>query len=266
MSAVTVGRVPGVVPASDLAVSGADGTTAEPRTVPVPGSLASLLPWGGLRRGSVVVVRGPTSLLFTLLSAASAAGSWVAVVGRPDLGVLAATEAGVVVERLVLVPRPGAELVTVAAALLDGVELVALAGTSRLSASEMRRLTGRARQRGAVLLPLDDWPGADVRLEGGDMTWDGVGSGHGRLRSMRVTVRATGRGAAARPRSAELMLVGEGSTAESVAPALTVVGPDRPSSESAAVLPPASSFPSPPSPGESAVPEPRAPGGLRSVR
>lgn len=191
---------PGTGPASALEV----------RTVPVPESLARLLPQGGLRRGSVVAVRGPTSLLFALLSTAtSRPGSWAAVVGRPDLGLLAAAEAGVALERLALVPEPGTRLAAVTAALLDGIELVALAGVRQLSPAEIRRLTGRARQRGAVLLPLGDWPGADVCLDGEHVEWTGLGTGYGRLRSLRLTVRASGRGAAAQVRTAELALVGE---------------------------------------------------------
>jgi len=182
-------------------------TSLEPRIVPVPEPLAPLLPWGGLRRGSVVAVHGSTSLLLALLSRASAEGAWTAVVGRPDLGVLAAAEAGIAVQRLALVPRPGADLAAVVAALLDGVELVAMAGVERLSTAEARRLAGRARQRGTVLLPLGDWPGADVRLHGERVEWDGLGLGHGRLRSMRLTLRAAGRGAAARQRTAQVVLV-----------------------------------------------------------
>ena len=183
-------------------------TSLEPRTVAVPQALAPLLPWGGLRRGSVVSVQGSTSLLFGLLSTASAAGSWAAVVGRPNLGLLAAAEAGVAVQRLALVPRPGADLAGVVAALLDGIELVAVAGVERLTVAETRRLAARVRQRGAVLLPLGDWPGADVRLHGERIEWDGLGQGHGRLRSLRVTVRTAGRGAAARPRTADVALAG----------------------------------------------------------
>jgi hypothetical protein len=183
-------------------------TSLQPRTVPVPELLAPLLPWGGLRRGSVVTTCGSTSLLLALLSAASAAGLWTAVVGRPDLGLLAAAESGIAVQRLALVPNPGATLAGVVAALLDGIELVAVAGVQRLSAGQMRRLAGRARQRGAVLLAMGDWPGADVRLYGERIEWGGLGRGYGRLRSMRVTVRATGRGAAARQRTAEVVLVG----------------------------------------------------------
>ena len=130
------------------------------------------------------------------------------MVGRPDLGLLAAAEAGIAVQRLALVPHPGAALAGVVAALLDGVELVAVAGVERLSAADVRRLAGRARQRGAVLLALGDWPGADVRLYGQRIEWGGLGRGYGRLRSMRLTVRAAGRSAAARPRTSEIVLVG----------------------------------------------------------
>jgi hypothetical protein len=90
--------------------------------------------------------------------------------------------------------------------LLDGMELVALAGVERLTPAEVRQLASRARQRGAVLLPLGDWPGADVRLCCERVEWSGLGAGYGRLRSMRMTVRATGRGASARPRTAVIDL------------------------------------------------------------
>jgi hypothetical protein len=180
----------------------------EPRIMPVPDALAGLFPWGGMRLGTVVSVQGSASLLLALLSAASAAGVWSAVIGREDLGLLAAAEAGVEVQRLALVPRPGAELAAVTSALLDGIELVALAGVGTLTLAEVRRLTGRARQRGAVLLPLGDWPGADVRLCCERIEWAGLGVGYGRLRSMRMTVRATGRGASTRPRTAVVDLSG----------------------------------------------------------
>ena len=182
---------------------------AEPRVMPVPDALAGLFPWGGMRLGSVVSVQGSACLLFALLSTASAAGVWSAVIGREDLGLLAAAEVGVEVRRLALVPRPGAELAAVTSALLDGMELVAIAGMERLTSAEVRRLTGRARQRGAVLLPLGDWPGADVRLRCERIEWFGLSAGYGRLRSMRMTVRATGRGASARTRTAVIDLPGK---------------------------------------------------------
>jgi hypothetical protein len=177
---------------------------------PVVEPLGPLLPGGGLRRGSVVAVHGSMALLLALLAAATAQGAWAAVVGVDDLGVLAAAEVGVVVQRLALVPRPGPDPAPVAAALLDGVGLVALAGADRMPSGARRSLAARARQRGAVLLPLGRWPGADVELECRAEAWHGAEAGHGRLRSREVVVRAVGRGAAARPSIARLLLPGPG--------------------------------------------------------
>lgn len=175
---------------------------------PVAEPLAPLLPGGGLRRGSVVAVRGSTALLLALLAAATAQGAWAVVVGVDDLGVLAAAEAGVRVQRLALVPRPGPDPAPAVAALLDGVGLVALAGADRMPPGARRALAARARQRGAVLLPLGQWPGADVELRCRTEAWHGAESGQGRLRGREVQVQATGRGAAARPRTAHLLLPG----------------------------------------------------------
>jgi hypothetical protein len=199
----------GVRAASELTTTPADQATG--RVLPVRGELADLFPWGGLRRGSTVSVRGSTSLLLALLAMATAEGCWAAVVGLPQLGVLAAAEVGVAVHRLALVPRPGADPSTAertAGALLDGLDLVAVAGPFTPSAA--RRLSARARQRRAVLLPFGGWPGADVelRVEGG--RWAGLGVGHGVLREREVVVHASGRGAAARARRIDLMLPATG--------------------------------------------------------
>lgn len=177
---------------------------------PVLEPLAPLLPGGGLRRGSVIAVPGSVALLLALLAAATAQGTWAAVIGVDDLGVLAAAEAGVVVRRLALIPRPGPDPAPVTAALLDGVGLVALAGSDRIPAGARRSLAARARQRGSVLLPLGRWPGADVELDCRAEAWHGTEDGYGRLRSREVVVRAVGRGAAARPRTAHLLLPGPG--------------------------------------------------------
>ncbi|MDQ4011132.1 MAG: hypothetical protein M3228_10675 [Actinomycetota bacterium] len=195
---------------------------------PVVEPLALLLPGGGLRRGSVVAVQGSTALLLALLAAATGQGAWAAVVGVGDLGVLAAAEAGVVVQRLALIPRPGPDPALVAAALLDGVGLVALAGADRMPSGARRSLVARARQRGAVLLSLDRWPGADVELNCRAEAWHGAEAGYGRLRSREVVVRVVGRGTATRPRTARLLLPGPGGAVAEVladpAPSMRAVG------------------------------------------
>jgi len=175
--------------------------------LPVPGPLVDLFPDGGLRRGSVVAVLGSTSLLIALLASVTAAGSWGAVVGLPTLGAVAAAEAGAVLERLALVPHPGADGATILAAMLDGVDLVVAGTPQTLPLADSRRLAARARQRGAVLLGAGPWVGADVRLEATGSRWYGLGAGHGHLQARELTVEAAGRGRAARPRRCTLRLV-----------------------------------------------------------
>ncbi|ANY10098.1 hypothetical protein AFB00_15595 [Pseudonocardia sp. HH130630-07] len=212
------------VPRTGNAGSGPEPEAAAAGLLPVPGPLAGLLPAGGLRRGSTVAVgagAGAGSLLFALLAAASAEGAWAGVVGRPGLGAAAAAEAGVRLDRLALVPDPGADPVGVTAALLDGLDLVAVAGPERagLRAGDRQRLAARARQRGAVLLALGPWPGADLRLSCARPQWGGVGRGTGRLRSRRLEVRSSGRGIGPAGRVAEVLLPGPGG-AVAVAPAV----------------------------------------------
>jgi hypothetical protein len=151
---------------------------------------------------------GSTSLLLALLAAASAAGSWCAVVGVPTLGALAAAESGIALDRLALVPNPGPEWPTVVAALIDGVDVVVIAVPGQVSASIASRLVARARQRGCVLVPYGRWTGADVTLQVTQGRWEGLGTGHGRLRRREVTVIARGRGTAAWPKEITMWMPG----------------------------------------------------------
>jgi hypothetical protein len=190
------------------------------RLLPVRPELGGLLPGRGLRRGSTVAiitgrpspghpaVGGSTSLLLALLSAASRSGSWCAIVGVPALGMLAAAESGIALERLALVPNPGPEWPTVVAALIDGVDVVVTAVPGPVAASVATRLVARARQRGSVLVPYGRWDGADVTLQVTHAGWEGLGAGRGRLRRREVTVTARGRGAAACPKQITLWMPG----------------------------------------------------------
>jgi len=181
---------------------------ADGRVLPVAPPLAGLLSAGGLRRGSTVAVSGSTSLLLALLAEASAEGAWVGMVGRPELGLVAAAEAGIRLDRLALVPCPGADLLAVTSALLDGLDVVAVSGAERagVRAADRQRLAARARQRGSVLLALGPWPGADVELSCTDVQWQGIGAGSGRLCARRARVELRGRGVAPGGRRSHLLL------------------------------------------------------------
>ena len=132
-------------------------TTAEQRVLPVLPVLEDLLPDRGLRRGSLVQIDGvhaATSLTLATLAGPTRAGSWVACVGVGGLGWVAAQEAGVDLERLVVVHTPDRSWAKVVAAFVDAFDVV-LCGPDRVpSASEARQLRARARERGAVLVVL----------------------------------------------------------------------------------------------------------------
>jgi hypothetical protein len=211
------------------AARGRPVATADTRLLEVPGALGGLFPDGGVRRGSTVVIgsgSGGSSVAMALAAAVTSGGSWAAAVGLPSLGLVAASELGVRLERLALVPRPGAQWTMVAAALLDGVDLLVLAPPTRVRGADARRLAARARERGVVMAVLDGttsggtvssgtvssgmgWPEApDIRLAVIRSAWDGLGAGHGYLKSRRVDIRLTGRRAAARERCQTLWLPG----------------------------------------------------------
>jgi hypothetical protein len=200
------GRRADVTELRQLAGKVAPVVLAGEQLVPVADSVASLLPGRALRRGTVVSVDGPpgsgaTSVLFGLLSAASQDGSWVAVVGMPSFGIVAAAEAKVALERLAVIPDPGGHWPMVTAALLDAIDLVVVRPSTRARPQDARRLATRARDRGGILLVAGEWPeGADVRLSVRRSRWTGLEDGHGFLRERTIDVAVDGRGAAGRGR------------------------------------------------------------------
>jgi hypothetical protein len=198
----------------------ASGLTLTPvdreRVLPVREALAGLFPGSGLRRGSTVAVRGSVTLLLALLAEPTAGGSWAGVIGMPRLGVVAAAELGVAVSRLALVANPGSELPAVAGALLDGMDLVVIATAGRISETQARKLSARARHRGAVLIAFGPWPGADLELTHVRTKWTGMDKGHGHLRNRELTVSARGRGAAARPATATLEVTDTGELKQAI--------------------------------------------------
>jgi hypothetical protein len=181
--------------------SGAPSRSFDDGVLPVLPPFRGLLPDGGLRRGSVVAAPRTGSLCLALAAGASADGAWCAAVGMPDLGIVAAAEAGVHPGRLLLVAEPGSAWPQVVAAMLDGCELVLVRPPARPSADVRRRLSAHARRSGSVLIVAGEWEAAQVRLREARRRWVGAGTGNGRLRGRQVQVIADGRGAAARPRA-----------------------------------------------------------------
>lgn len=150
-------------------------------------SLAGGLPVA-LPRGAVVVATGARSLTLSVLAAVTSEGGHAAVVGQPDIGVLAAVEKGADLTRLALVPDPGTDPIEVAAVLLDGMDLVVLGlGGRSVPLSRARAVTARARSKGCTLLVTGgDWQGARMRLEARVSGYD---LAPGRIRKVQLSVR-----------------------------------------------------------------------------
>lgn len=187
---------------------------AREQTLPVHDALTSLFPDGAVRRGSVVGIGGvgATSLALAVAAGPSVAGSWTAFVGGADIGLVAAGEHGVVLERVLVVdPEPSAWSGALAA-LIGAVDVIVISPRHRIREPDARRIGSRLRERGSVLVSIGaSWPiGADVQLDVAESRWCGIGVGHGVLQSRSVSIAGSGRGAAARPRSLDLLLPGPG--------------------------------------------------------
>ena len=113
------------------------------------------------------VVAGARSLPLSMVAAVTAKGGHAAIVGQPDVGLLAAVEMGADLSRIAVVPEPGGDPVEVAAVLMDGMDLVVLGlGGRTVPATRARAVVARARQKGCTLLVTDgEYQGASARLE-----------------------------------------------------------------------------------------------------
>lgn len=187
----------------------------------------SILPQG-LQRGQTLAVEGQAavhSLALALIAGASQAGSWTAAVGMPSLGVGAAAEMGVAIDRLLLVKTPAQQLwPTVTAALLDAFDFV-LIDWPGVTSSFARRLANRARERRSTILAISAATSAwrevaDLRFCVTEAHWEGLEQGHGRLRSRLAEVEMGGR-RSVRPQRVALWLPGLSGKVESAAPAST---------------------------------------------
>lgn len=234
-----VSSMNGAVQFPDLVPEGVlSGLAARERTLPVHPALRSLFPQGNLQRGAVVGCTGLArwSLALGVAAAPAQEGAWVCVAGA-GLGLRATAEAGVALERLVLVAEPSTgftdrQWADVVATMIDGFDVVLLgAGAQRVRAGAARRLQARAQSRGAVLVVVGP-PGSfacDYELVAAAPVWEGLGSGHGVAQARLVRAELRGR-RMPRPRQVELWLpnvTGQAQAVEVVEGEITTVTPLR---------------------------------------
>ena len=136
---------------------------------------------------------GATSFALALLAQATADKLWCAVVGPPDLGIVASTELGVDLDHLVVVTTPRVRVATVLGALVDGCDVLLLRLPVALTRAEMLRLSARVRQRRVLLFLLRDAQSHAAWAEAPDITtvvrhgeFFGIADGSGRIAARRI--------------------------------------------------------------------------------
>jgi hypothetical protein len=174
-------------------------TLAGERIVTVPAAFADLFPEGGLVRGRILTSTGQaaTSLALALVAPVVAAGAWLGVVDLPAVGLDAASELGLPLERVVAIDSGGSaeRWPEIMAAAIDGFDVLLTCVPTDVHPAAMRKVATRVQQRGAVVIVLGE-PGAlrsDGDLHSDSSGWSGVGDGHGHLRERTVVVQASGR-------------------------------------------------------------------------
>ena len=121
-----------------------------------------------------------------------AAGSWLALVDTPNIGLDAASELGVPLQRVVRVSSH--DWPSTMPAAMDGFDLI-LTSVPPLRRAAATMLSSRIRQRGAVVIVIGE-PGdlgCDGIIETSQPMGEGLGMGHGRLCRRRLKVRSHGR-------------------------------------------------------------------------
>ncbi|MGV0794029.1 hypothetical protein [Mycolicibacterium sp. XJ1819] len=173
--------------------------------LPMPEPLGEL-PLAPLPRGTVAVLSGARSLPVSMVAAVTAKGGHAAIVGQPDIGLLAAVEMGADLSKIAVIPQPGTDPVEVAAVLMDGMDLVVLdLGGRSVPATRARAVVARARQKGCTLLVTHgDWQGASARLEARVCGYEITGPtgvrrpGFGRIGKVRLAFSVSGRAVSGR--------------------------------------------------------------------
>jgi galactose-1-phosphate uridylyltransferase len=174
-------------------------------SLPVAKALQPIIPDGVLVRGRTVLCSGDAAMSTALLvvSAATQAGSWLAVVGVSDFGLVSACEQGVALQRTVLVTPTSnkKDWTSTVAAVADGFDVVMLEVPREVSESDARRIQTRIQARRNVLV-LVETPRhttlrsvfqPDVVLHTVTTKWDGIEHGAGYVQGRLIDVTVSGR-------------------------------------------------------------------------
>ena len=174
-------------------------------SLPVAKALQPIIPDGVLVRGRTVLCGGDAAMSTALLlvSAATQAGSWLAIVGVSDFGLMSACEQGVALQRTVLVTPTSnkKDWTSTVAAVADGFDVMMLEVPREVSESDARRIQTRIQARRNVLVLVETsrhtTPRSvfqpDVVLHTATTSWHGIEHGAGYVQGRHIDVTVSGR-------------------------------------------------------------------------
>lgn len=176
---------------SNDSVSEGNESSVDPyRVVELSGQLAGVIPIGGLPKNSVSHCSDCPALVSELIAQISAQGKTVAIVNWSDLSLAQVAESGDL-SKIITVPNPGGEWITVLGVLAEGVDVLIYRSprTHTLSPTQARPLLAKIRKgRAAVLTVGAQVPSPALTINAQVTGFSGIGCGTGRIRNTEIAV------------------------------------------------------------------------------
>lgn len=176
---------------SNDSVSEGNESSVDPyRVVELSGQLAGAIPTGGLPKNSVSHCSDCPALVSELIAQISAQGKTIAIVNWSDLSLAQVAESGDL-SKIITVPNPGGEWITVLGVLAEGVDVLIYRSprTHTLSPTQARPLLAKIRKgRAAVLTVGAQVPSPALTINAQVTGFSGIGCGTGRIRNAEIAV------------------------------------------------------------------------------
>lgn len=176
---------------SNDSVSEGNESSVDPyRVVEFSGRLAGAIPIGGLPKNSVSHCSDCPALVSELIAQISAQGKTIAIVNWSDLSLAQVAESGDL-SKIITVPNPGGEWITVLGVLAEGVDVLIYRSprTHTLSPTQARPLLAKVRKgRAAVLTVGVQVPSPALTINAQVTGFSGIGCGAGRIRNTEIAV------------------------------------------------------------------------------
>ncbi|MGP6173875.1 hypothetical protein [Corynebacterium sp. A21] len=173
------------------------GTLERPEVLGVGPELAKVLPGGGLARRAVTHLSDCPALVIELIAHCTAAGGHVGVVGWSELSYAGVPDSGGELDRIITVPEPGPEALSISAVLVEGLDLVVhhFPVPVELSPTRARPLLAKLRGGTAALVLVGaQVPAPAAVIDAKVSTYRGVGTGYGRINGLDIRLRVRARG------------------------------------------------------------------------